>query len=143
MFQGLAVSARFVNAVEVAHFRSFSLWRLTGLPRLRVYEPGRYADGWLATHGGLEVWPAGSRGGTLTFTLSLPRTRPHDVTIRFGASHYRLTPGERLHVRLPIAGGRRWLRVFAVSSGARRLDDGRLVGVRSSLPIFVPAPARP
>jgi Dolichyl-phosphate-mannose-protein mannosyltransferase len=143
MFQGLAVSARFVNAVEVAHFRSFSLWRLTGLPRLRVYEPGRYADGWLATHGGLEVWTAGTRGGTLTFTLSLPRTRARDVTIRFGANHYRLTPGERLHVRLRIAGTGRWLRIFAVSSGARRLDSGRLVGVRSTLPIFVPAPARP
>ena len=143
MFEGLAVSARFVNAVEVAHFRSFSLWRLTGPPRLRVYEPGRYVDGWLATRGGLKVWPAGTRGGTLTFTLSLPRTRPHPVSIRFGARHYRLTPGERLDVRLPIAGPGRWLTVFAVSSGARRLDDGRVVGVRSSLPIFVPAPARP
>ena len=108
-----------------------------------MYEPGRYVDGWLATHGGLEVWPAGSRGGVVTFTLSLPRARPVPVTIRFGTRRYRLAPGASLRVRLPIAGPRRWLTVFAVSSGARRLGDGRLVGVRSSLPIFVPERAQP
>ena len=138
LFQGFAVTARFAAAVQLGREGSFTLWRPTGIPRLRVYELGRYFDGWLGTRGGLEVWPAGSRAGTVSFSLSLPRSRPHAVTVRFGARSYRLAPGARRRADPD----RRLETVVDHLRRQRRqsvLADGRTVGVRSTIPIYTPA----
>ncbi len=137
LFQGFKVSVRFAGATPVARFSSFTLWRPRGAPRLTTYELGRYWDGWLAAEGGLEVWTGGAMSGTVSFTLSLPRTRSAAVTIRFGSRTYRLDPGARISVRIPVR-GTAWSTQFSASAGASRLADRRSVSVRSTLPLFTP-----
>jgi Dolichyl-phosphate-mannose-protein mannosyltransferase len=139
LFHGFAVSARFAGATQVASYSSYTLWRPAGTPRLVAYELGRYWDGWLGRRGGLQVWPAGARSGTVSFTLSLPRSRPAPVTVRFGNRSYRLTPGDHLAVRLPIHGDKPWSTTFSTTAGSGRLPDNRVVSVRSTVPRFTPS----
>jgi hypothetical protein len=139
LFQNFEVSARLSGAVLVARYSTFALWRPTAIPRLGVYEVGRYWDGWLAPRGGLEVWPSGERGGTVSFTLSLPRSRPHGVTVRFANFSVPLRPGEHRLVRVKIPGGKAWSSTFATVSGSSRLRDNRAVSVRSTTPLFTPS----
>jgi Dolichyl-phosphate-mannose-protein mannosyltransferase len=135
LFQQFEVTPVLVGAVPVARYSSFTLYRPSAVPALRALEAGRFWDGWLAPSGGLEVWPAGTRGGTLSFTLSLPGTRPGPVEVRFGSRIYRLVPGSSVRVRLRVPGGKPWSIAFG-TAGAALLPDGRPVSVRSSVPVF-------
>jgi Dolichyl-phosphate-mannose-protein mannosyltransferase len=139
LFQGFEVSARFGGARRVASFSSFTLWRPAGTPRLETYELGRYWDGWLAPQGGLEAWPGRAVSGVVSFTLSLPRSRPAPVTLRIGSREYRVAPGSSVEVRIPFHGRGPWSAAFTAVSGAGRLPDNRNVSVRSTLPLFTAA----
>lgn len=136
LFQGFAVTPVFRNAVPVSRYASFSLWRGTGGLHLRALESGRFSDGWLAGSGELEVWPAGSRGGRVSFTLSLPRTHTGGVTIRLGRQLVRINPGEERRETFHLGtSGREWTLPFRVVSGLEPLD-GRFVGPQSTIPAF-------
>ncbi len=139
LFQGFAVTPLFTGAKLVARYSSYTLWRPAGTPRLRAYELGRYWDGWLAPEGGLEVWFAGVPAGTVSFTLSLPRSRPAPVTVLFGQTSYRLQPGDRVSVRIPVRGPGPWSTRFTATAGAGPAADGREVSLRSTAPRFTPA----
>jgi len=138
LFHGFAVTPVFRNAVLVDRYSSFSLWRPSGTPRLSVLENGRYWDGWLALDGTLEVWPGAAGAGTLSFTLSLPRSHRIPATIHLGDRVVRLVPGQKLTTRFRVDGSRPWSIRFRATSGAVVLPDERFVSVRSTTPVFTP-----
>jgi hypothetical protein len=139
LFQGFAVTPVFRNAALLSRYSPFSLWRTTGTTRLRILDNGRFWDGWLALRGTLEVWPAGREGGTVSFTLSLPRSMHGPVTMRFGGRTVRVSPGRPLSERIHISGPGPSSIAFTTRSGMRVLPDARFVSVRSTTPIFTPA----
>ena len=119
-------------------FWSFTLWRRTGKPRLRLLEVGRFWDGWLAVRGQLRAWP--SSAGAISFTLSLPAHHA-PVTVAFGTRTYQVRSGKRTHVRLPVPpAAAPWRMSFRVRNGASVRPDRRMVSVRSSVPVLVSRP---
>ncbi len=140
LFQRFAVTPVFQGATFIARAGSFTLWRPAGVARLRLLETGRFWDGWLAQSGRLEVWPGAMHPGTVSFTLSLPKTASSAVTIRFAGRSFRLAPGDRVPVSYRVQAGGRWLVRFQTSAGGRFLGDLRPVSVRSTTPRFTPIP---
>jgi hypothetical protein len=138
LFDGFLATAVFRGVVPAGRFDSLSLWRRTGTPRLRVLELGRYPDGWLDPSGSLEVWP-GSETGTVRFILSLPRSHETPVTVRFGRETYRLSPGERRVVRLPLSGPDPSVVPFRLLAGGSVIDRSEPVSVRSTIPSWTAA----
>lgn len=136
LFQGYGVSAAFGGAVLVAHAKAFELWKPTATLRVRVLATGRYWDGWLARHGRITVWPdaSGYTRGTLSFTLSLPRTAK-PLSLRIAGRRLRMLPGERLPVRRWLHGRGPQTLSFSASGGSVTLDL-RPVSVRSTMPVF-------
>lgn len=140
LFEGFAATARFANATLVARAGSFSVWSSQGgAPRLSLLEQGRYSDGWLGRGGRLTVWPdaSGDTRGTLSFSLSLPRTAK-PLTMRFGKAHYAVEPGRATTVTYTVDKSGPLSLAFS-SPGGHWLDDLRAVSVRSTPPVFVRA----
>jgi len=141
LFQSFAATARFANATLVARAGTFSVWSAEGAPRLALLEQGRYSDSWLARTGRLTVWPdaSGRTRGTLSFSLSLPRTaRP--LNIRFGKAHYRVEPGLRTSVTYTVDARGPLSLAFSSAGGSWR-PDLRAVSVLSTPPHFARAGA--
>ena len=137
LFDEFLATPVFRGVAPAGRFASFSLWRRTGTPRLRLLELGRYTDGWLDSTGSLEVWPGPGRG-TVRFILSLPRS--HDpVAVRFGRETYRLTSGERRVVRLSLSGPDPSVVPFRLIAGGSVIDGGEPVSVRSTIPSWAAA----
>jgi hypothetical protein len=133
---------RFRDMREVARTRLFRLLRPEGHPRLAVYEPGRYFDGWLSLNGAIRLWaprPTDSLSGTLAFTLSLPRGAD-PVTVKFRTPDGRhvvgVRPGEPARVSLQVCAPTSWRAEFeAPFTGS---IGSRFVSVRSTEPVFRP-----
>ena len=147
LFQNYALSTTFTGATRVAAAKTYTLWKPTTTPRLRVAEFGRYSDGWLAWNGRVTVWPApsGLTRGRLSFTLSLPRhvrtAGAGGIEVWFGGRHLLVLPGA--HVRLSFElDGRGPQTVRFASSGGGLDGDLRKLSVRSTMPAFAPLPGR-
>lgn len=133
---------RFRGAREVARTRLYRLLRPSGRPRLALYAPGRYFDGWLALEGSFRVWPttpSGSVAGRLSFSLSLPRSAdPVVVRLRHpgGRQVVSVRPGEPTSVTLSACSPGPWqVRFAAPFTGS---IGPRFVSVRSTEPVFRP-----
>jgi hypothetical protein len=136
LFQDFQVTPVLQGFARVGKVGSFTLWKLTGTPRMRLLESGRSGDGWLNVIGTLRVWPGPEKVGTVSFTLSLPRSQPTPVTMRFGSRTYRLMPGTSRIVRIRVhAAASPWSIHFSVVSGASVIDN-RPVTVQSTVPTF-------
>jgi hypothetical protein len=139
LFQDYEATPVLEGFARVHKVGSFTLWRRIGTPRMGLLEVGRYGDGWLSVAGNLRVWPGAAGAGTVSFTLTLPRSQPAPVTMRFGARTYRLEPGEGRLVSIPVPAGAKgpWtLRFHVVGYGD--VIDNRPVSVRSTVPAFTP-----
>jgi hypothetical protein len=137
-----AATTRFRGAREVARTRLYRLLRPEGLPRLALYAPGRYFDGWLALDGSFRLWasePSARLAGRLTFTLSLPHgADPAVATFRSpsGKIVAGVRPGEQVPVSLPVCATGSWRAEFqAPFTGSIGL---RFVSVRSTEPTYRP-----
>jgi hypothetical protein len=112
-------------------------------PRLALYAPGRYWDGWLAKSGAVFVWPESSDypvAGWLTMRLvAPPLVGPVSMTFqnrRDNRITLRMRPGEPQLVRLSVC-ARRDAHV-TYRSNARVLVGLRAVSLKASAPVFTP-----
>jgi hypothetical protein len=135
-------TTRFRGAREIARTNLYRLLAPEGRPRLSLYMPGRYFDGWLALDGTIRLWPesAGERvAGRLDFALSLPSSGD-PVVVRFsypaGERTVSVRSGASTSVSLPVCSPGPWSARFSApftgSIGAR------FVSVRSTEPVFRP-----
>lgn len=128
----------------VAASPPYRLVQPAGRPRLALYMPGRYFDGWLSLAGSVTVWPdrvGEGLAGRLELELRSPRSAD-PVAITFqrpggGTVSIPLRAGERRRVSLPVCS----------KSGPWRIDfdvpftgtvGHRLVSVQSTKPQYVP-----
>jgi hypothetical protein len=133
-------TTRFRDAREVTRTRLYRLLEPTGRPRLAIYVPGRYFDGWLALDSSIRLWPEHREGdiaGRVSFALSLPPSGdPVLVRVRYpgGQRHMTVRPGESTPVSLTACSAGPW---SATVSGPFTGSIGmRFVSVRSSEPVF-------
>jgi hypothetical protein len=113
-------------------------------PRLALYAPGRYHDGWLADAGGIYVWPrvAGGRlAGRLSIELTDPPETGRAITLTFRLPKgeriaVRVAPGAPRHVRIPVCATGSWYATY--KSDVRGIVGLRAVSVRASAPVFTP-----
>lgn len=129
------------GAASVGSSPGFRLWRPTGTPRLALFVPGYYKDGWLAMRTALNVWaaPGRSLAGRFSFVVSAPEYLPAPVRLRVQAGNrrpleLRLRPGESRPVRVPVCGGRAWSAVLVADRGIALAD--RIVSARATPPRF-------
>jgi hypothetical protein len=133
-------TTRFRGARELERTRLYRLLEPTGRPRLALYVPGRYFDGWLALEGSMRLWPAqvgGRLTGHLGFSLYLPQNSdPVGVRFSYPGGHRTVAvrPGETSAVSLPVCATGPWSARF---SGPFTGNIGpRFVSVRSTEPVF-------
>jgi hypothetical protein len=133
------------GAVAVASSPGFRLWRPAGTPRLALFVPGYYKDGWLALRMGLNVWAPARRplAGRFTFVVSAPDYLPAPVRLRVQAGdrrllEFRLRPGASRPVEVPVCGGRAWFGTVVADRGIVLGD--RVVSARATPPRFRPDP---
>src|SRR5918996_392095 len=129
------------GASAVASSPGCRLWRPHGTPRLALYLPGYYKDGWLATRTGLNVWAApGTRlAGRLSFVASAPEYLPAPVRFRVQLRDrrlltFRLRPGESRAVRIAACGGTAWFGALLADRGISL--GNRVVSARATPPRF-------
>jgi hypothetical protein len=128
------------GAVAVASSSGFRLWRPAGTPRLALFAPGFYRDGWLAPRAGLNVWAPlrGRLEGRVSFSLSAPDFLPGQVRLRVRAGEqrleFRLRPGASRRVALPVCAPTTWAAVIEADRGISL--GNRVVGVRGTLPRY-------
>jgi hypothetical protein len=129
------------GASAVASSSGFRLWRPHGTPRLALYLPGYYKDGWLATRTGLNVWaPRGRRlAGRLSFVASAPKYLPAPVRFRVQLRDrrlltFRLRPGESRPVRIAACAGTTWFGALLADRGI--VLGNRVVSARATPPRF-------
>ena len=135
------VTVRLSGAAKVASSPIHTLWRPEGTPRLAMYVLGRYHDGWLASAGGINLWPEpGERrlAGEFSMRLTAP-VKSGRVTMRFDlpdGSRKRvvLEPGVAQVVRIAACSEGAWKVPF--SSSVRGFLAGRVVSARASSPVF-------
>jgi hypothetical protein len=131
---------RFRDAREVARTRLYRLLAPVGRPRLALYVPGRYFDGWLALEGNFRLWPAtpdGGLAGRLSFSLSLPSSAdPVVVRLRYpsGRQVVSVRPGTPTPVTLSACSQGPWQANF--SAPFTGSIGPRFVSVRSTEPVF-------
>jgi hypothetical protein len=133
-------TTRFRGAHEIGRTPLYRLLEPTGRPRLALYVPGRYFDGWLALEANMRLWPAevgGRLAGRLGFSLYLPADAdPVDVRLRYpgGQRTVSVRPGGRSTVSLPVCSTGPWsARFSAPFTGS---IGQRFVSVRSTEPVF-------
>jgi hypothetical protein len=126
----------------LARTKYYVLWQTRGQARLALEVRGRSADGWLASRGWVEIWPASGNGlhGRLMFRLQASG-RPNTVRLRVAGGPQktvRLTARGSTSVSLPVCSAGP-ARISFAASNARPLN-GHIVAVRGSLPVFRPDP---
>lgn len=141
---GSTVKLRGARIVATAPHSALWLPRGATAPRLSLYAPGRYSDGWLASRGLITIWP-GRAGrpvsGWLTMHLTAPRWLG-GVNLTF-----RTSGGERTVVNIQ-AGGSAKLRVPVCSARSARVTYRssrttflglRPVSAKATKPVFTPS----
>lgn len=128
----------------VAASPPYRLVQTTGRPRLALYMPGRYFDGWLSLAGSVTVWPerlGEGLAGRLELELRSPRSA-EPVAIAFqrpggGTVSFLLRAGERRRVSLPVCSRiGPWKVDFDVPFTGT--VGHRLVSVQATRPSFIP-----
>jgi hypothetical protein len=129
------------GAVAVASSPGFRLWRPVGTPRLALFVPGHYRDGWLALRVGLNVWapPGRTLAGRFSFVVSAPEYLPAPVRLRVQAGdrrlpEFRIRPGASRAVQVPVCGGSAWSGVLLADRGI--VLGNRVVSARATPPRF-------
>jgi hypothetical protein len=129
----------------VAASPPYRLVRPDGKPRLALYMPGRYFDGWLSLAGSVTVWPdrpGEALAGRLELELRSPR-KADPVAIAFerpggGTVSFPLRAGERRRVSLPVCSRTGpWKVEFSVPFTGT--VGHRLVSVQTTKPQYVAA----
>jgi hypothetical protein len=145
LVDAFGATTRFRGAKEVARTRLYRLLEPAGRPRLALYAPGRYFDGWLALESSVQLWPAqaGERiSGRLAVALSLPSSAdPVIVRLRYpgGRKTVSVRPGQETPIALRACSSGPWqARFSAPFTGAIGL---RFVSVRATEPVFRPDPS--
>jgi hypothetical protein len=140
LVDAFGATTRFRGAKEVARTRLYRLLEPAGRPRLALYAPGRYFDGWLALESSVQLWPAqaGERiAGRLNVVLRLPSSAdPVIVRLRYpgGRKTVSVRPGQETPVALTVCSSGPWqARVSAPFTGAIGL---RFVSVQATEPVF-------
>jgi hypothetical protein len=138
LVDGYGAAVRFRAARELAGTEVFRLVRPQGRPRLALYMPGRYFDGWLDLNGSIRLWP--DSPGRLSFTLSLPAgADPATVTLALPGGERRtvaVVPGRSRELTLEVCSTGRWRADFqATFTGS---VGERFVSVRATEPVFRP-----
>jgi hypothetical protein len=113
-------------------------------PRLSLYAPGRYTDGWLASRGLISVWPE-ARGGQVSGWLTMHLTTPRwldTVNLTFEGQgverlSIRLRPGAAEPVRLRICSNR--VARITYRSDSRTFLGLRPVSAKATAPVFTPS----
>ena len=112
-----------------------------GRPRLELYAPGRYSDGWLAKSGAVFVWPESRDdpvAGWLTMRLvAAPLVGPVTMTFQNGRDSritLRVRPGAPRLVRLAVCASRD--AHVSYRSNARVLVGLRAVSLKASAPVL-------
>jgi hypothetical protein len=116
----------------------------SAFPRLRLYAPGRYSDGWLAAAGVMFVWPSAA-GRPVSGWISMRLTAPQVVgaatlTFQFGRharTTVRISPGGPRDVRIPICGSKDARVTYR--SKKLTLVGLRSVSVMATAPVFTPS----
>jgi hypothetical protein len=115
------------DARAVASSPHFTLWLPNGTPRLAVYAPGRYFDGYVAPRGSITLWRARLAGWLELDVRALARTT---LDLRLGQ---RTVQGG--HVRIAVCGRGRWTLPF--SARVQQVVGGRPVAGWMSAPRYV------
>jgi hypothetical protein len=140
LVDSFGMTTQFRDAREVGKTRLYRLLAPSPRPRLALYMPGRYYDGWLSPNGALSLWP--ERPGVVELGLTLP-PGGDPVLVRFdhpaGSSTVSVRPGERTSVSLPVCSTRDWTAEF--SAPFTGSIGTRFVSVRSTEPVFRAYPA--
>ena len=136
-----SATTEFRAARQVTRTRIFRLLEPTGRPRLSLYVPGRYFDGWLALAGRIALWPDTGEmlTGRMRTTLSLPpQLDAADVTIRANGRKQTVEvhPGAAVTLELPVCSAGPWAATF--SAPLRANLGERLASVRATKPVFTP-----
>lgn len=143
--EGYGTTLRFRGARTVARSAVYRLLMPEGQPRLALYFPGRYWDGWLAPRGEIRLWPepgAGRLAGRLTFTLQAPREAGAAVValhLADGTKEIRVDPGSERSVDLTVCSAGEWRAPYEATFTGTVGD--RIVSVQASEPVFTPDPA--
>jgi hypothetical protein len=130
------------GAAPVASSTGFRLWRPAGTPRLALFAPGYYRDGWLALRAGLNVWapPRGGLEGRISFVVSAPDFLPAPVRLRVRAGEqqleFRLRQGASRRVTLPVCEPTSWAAVIQADRGISL--GNRVVSARATPPRYRP-----
>jgi hypothetical protein len=128
------------GARRVAASRTYELWRPAGVPRLSYYVRGFYSEGWLTNTGSFNAWGR-HVSGRVSFTVRREaREAPATLTITAPSGRHtiRLAPGDVRRVELTACGRGAWHAQF--SSTGLVLESGRLLGIRSTKPVWTPDP---
>ena len=140
LVDSFGATSRFRGAREVARTRLYRLLEPAGRPRLALYMPGRYFDGWLALEGKLRLWPereGGRIAGRVAFSLYLPAgADPAALRLEWprGRQVIGVRPGETMEVSVPVCSTGPWLASF--SAPFTGSIGTRFVSVRSTEPVF-------
>jgi hypothetical protein len=132
------------GAAAVASSPGFRLWRTDGKPRLALFVPGYYKDGWLAPQVGLNVWapPRRALAGRLSFVVSAPDFLPAPVRLRIQAGErrleFRLRQGASRRVELPVCGRKMWTGIVQADRGISL--GNRVVSAHATPPRYQPDP---
>jgi hypothetical protein len=143
---GSTVRLRGARVVATAPHSALWMPRTAAAPRLSLYAPGRYTDGWLASRGLITIWPerAGKPvSGWLTMRLTAPEALGGvDLTFRApGAkpTHVHVGAGGSARLRLAVCSAQS-ARVTYRSAGTTFLGL-RAVSTKATAPVFTPSPA--
>jgi hypothetical protein len=145
LVDGYGATLRFRGARTVARSAVFRLVRPEGRPRLALYVPGRYWDGWLALNGSIRVWPEPGEplAGRLTLVFESPSDAPAaKVQLALPGSARRvisLPSGSRRPVTLSVCSTASWRADFAAPFTGTVGD--RLVSVHATEPRYLPDPS--
>jgi hypothetical protein len=132
---------RLRGAALVARGPVSTLWRPDGTPRLALYAPGSYYDGWLSDSGAIFLWPERA-GGPVWGWLSMRVTAVRSlgpITLTFARSngtrvdaHARPGSPERIRIAVCSVGRAR----VTYHSNVQGLVGLRVVTARATKPVF-------
>jgi hypothetical protein len=138
-----SATSDFRGARQVSRNRIFRLLVPAGRPRIALYMPGRYFDGWLALQTRIQLWP--DRGeqlaGRLRLTLSLPPALDAStvtISARDFTKRVRVRPGSPTAVSLPVCASGQWKATF--SAPFRTILGERRASLRATKPVYTPDP---
>jgi hypothetical protein len=143
LVDGSASTVRLRGARPAGRGPTHVLWLPAGRPRIALYAPGWFADGWLGRAGEVSLWPAlagGRLAGRVVFSATPPAgAGPVRLTFRTPDDRrqvVRLRPHATAVVAIRVCAGGPWTTTFV--SDTAGLVGVRVVSVHATPPRFVP-----